>query len=56
MCILSKGFDEGGLLKGVFQCVPPKPGFASVNVAIIALAKSFADQGVKGRVQVNSLS
>jgi NAD(P)-dependent dehydrogenase (short-subunit alcohol dehydrogenase family) len=56
MCILSKGFDEGGLLEGVFECVPPKLGFAAVatvNAAIITLAKAFADKGIKDGVQVN---
>src|SRR6202008_1280891 len=36
----------------------PKPGFAAVaaiNVAIIALAKAFAEQGIKDGVQVNSV-
>jgi 3-oxoacyl-[acyl-carrier protein] reductase len=36
----------------------PKPGFAAVatiNAAIIALAKAFAEQGIKDRVQVNSV-
>ena len=35
----------------------PKPGFAAVatvNAAIIALAKAFAEQGIKDGVQVNS--
>jgi 3-oxoacyl-[acyl-carrier protein] reductase len=34
----------------------PKPGFAAVaaiNAAIIALAKAFAEQGIKDGVQVN---
>src|SRR5262249_34436969 len=37
----------------------PKPGFAAVaaiNAAIIALAKAFAEQGIKDNVQVNSVS
>lgn len=37
----------------------PKPAFAAVatiNAAIIALAKAFAEQGVKDGVQVNSVS
>src|SRR5262249_50090743 len=37
----------------------PKPGFAAVaaiNAAIIALAKAFAEQGIKDSVQVNSVS
>src|SRR5215470_2075560 len=37
----------------------PKPGFAtvaSINAAIIALAKAFAEQGIKDGVQVNSVS
>jgi 3-oxoacyl-[acyl-carrier protein] reductase len=37
----------------------PKPGFAAVaaiNAAIIALAKTFAEQGIKDGVQVNSVS
>ncbi|KAA2243277.1 SDR family oxidoreductase [Chitinophaga agrisoli] len=37
----------------------PKPTFAAVatiNAAIIALAKAFADQGIKDGVQVNSVS
>ncbi len=36
----------------------PKPGFAAVaavNAAIIALAKAFAEQGIKDQVQVNSV-
>lgn len=36
----------------------PKPGFAAVaatNVAITALAKAFAEQGIKDEVQVNSI-
>jgi 3-oxoacyl-[acyl-carrier protein] reductase len=36
----------------------PKPGFAAlatINAAIIALAKAFAEQGVKDGVQVNSV-
>jgi 3-oxoacyl-[acyl-carrier protein] reductase len=36
----------------------PKPGFAAVaaiNAAIIALAKAFAEQGIKDSVQVNSV-
>ena len=36
----------------------PKPGFAAVaavNAAIIALAKAFAEQGIKDEVQVNSV-
>jgi 3-oxoacyl-[acyl-carrier protein] reductase len=36
----------------------PKPGFAAVatiNAAIIALAKAFAEQGTKDGVQVNSV-
>src|SRR6266436_8518640 len=36
----------------------PKPGFAavaSVNAAINALAKAFAEQGIKDGVQVNSV-
>jgi len=37
----------------------PKPGFAAVaaiNAAINALAKAFAEQGIKDGVQVNSVS
>ena len=37
----------------------PKPGFAAVaaiNAAITALAKAFAEQGIKDGVQVNSVS
>jgi len=37
----------------------PKPAFAAVaatNAAIIALAKAFAEQGIKDGVQVNSVS
>ena len=37
----------------------PKPGFAAVaaiNAAINTLAKAFAEQGIKDRVQVNSVS
>jgi 3-oxoacyl-[acyl-carrier protein] reductase len=36
----------------------PKPGFAAVaatNAAIIAVAKAFAEQGIKDGVQVNSI-
>src|ERR1700727_1563439 len=36
----------------------PKPGFAAVaatNAAIIALAKAFAERGIKDGVQVNSV-
>jgi 3-oxoacyl-[acyl-carrier protein] reductase len=36
----------------------PKPGFAAVatiNAAILALAKAFAEQGIKDGVQVNSV-
>ena len=36
----------------------PKPGFAavaSINAAINALAKAFAEQGIKDGVQVNSV-
>jgi 3-oxoacyl-[acyl-carrier protein] reductase len=36
----------------------PKPGFAAVaaiNAAIIAIAKAFAEQGIKDGVQVNSI-
>jgi 3-oxoacyl-[acyl-carrier protein] reductase len=37
----------------------PKPGYAAVaaiNAAINALARAFAEQGIKDRVQVNSVS
>lgn len=37
----------------------PKPAFAAVatiNAAIVALAKAFAEQGIKDGIQVNSLS
>jgi 3-oxoacyl-[acyl-carrier protein] reductase len=37
----------------------PKPGYAavaSINAAINALAKAFAEQGIKDGVQVNSVS
>jgi 3-oxoacyl-[acyl-carrier protein] reductase len=36
----------------------PKPGFgavATINAAIIALAKAFAEQGIKDGIQVNSV-
>jgi 3-oxoacyl-[acyl-carrier protein] reductase len=36
----------------------PKPGFAAVatvNAAIIALAKAFAEQGIQAGIQVNSV-
>lgn len=36
----------------------PKPGFAAVaavNAAIVALAKAFAEQGIKDGIQVNSV-
>ena len=35
MCILSRGFDEGGLLEGVFEWVPPKLGFAAVDADVL---------------------
>ena len=40
------------------SALDPKPGFAAVaaiNAAIIALAKAFAEQGIKDGVQVNSV-
>ena len=40
------------------SALDPKPGFAAVaavNAAIIALAKAFAEQGIKDCVQVNSV-
>ena len=40
------------------SALDPKPGFAAVatiNAAIIALAKAFAEQGIKDGVQVNSI-
>ena len=46
------------LLSGL-AAYDPKPGFAAVaatNAAIIALAKAFAEQGIKDGVQVNSVS
>jgi 3-oxoacyl-[acyl-carrier protein] reductase len=46
------------LLSGL-AAFDPKPGFAAVaatNAAIIALAKAFAEQGIKDGVQVNSVS
>jgi 3-oxoacyl-[acyl-carrier protein] reductase len=33
----------------------PKPAVAAINAAIIALAKAFAEQGIKDGVQVNSV-
>src|SRR6202041_2481343 len=45
------------LLSGL-AAYDPKPGFAAVaavNAAIIALAKAFAEQGIKDGVQVNSV-
>src|SRR6202167_2579008 len=46
----------------VFMCgsasLDPKPGFAAVaatNAAISALAKAFAEQGIKDGIQVNSV-
>jgi 3-oxoacyl-[acyl-carrier protein] reductase len=33
----------------------PKPAIAAINAAIIALAKAFAEQGIKDGVQVNSV-
>ena len=45
------------LISGV-SALDPKPGFAAVaaiNAAIIALAKAFAEQGIKDGVQVNSV-
>jgi 3-oxoacyl-[acyl-carrier protein] reductase len=52
----AKGSVE--LLSGL-AAFDPKPGFAAVaatNAAIIALAKAFAEQGIKDGVQVNSVS
>jgi len=46
------------LLSGL-AAFDPKPGFAAVaatNAAIIAMAKAFAEQGIKDGVQVNSVS
>jgi 3-oxoacyl-[acyl-carrier protein] reductase len=46
------------LLSGL-AAYDPKPGFAAAaatNAAIIALAKAFAEQGIKDGVQVNSVS
>lgn len=46
-------FMSGGAAFG------PKPGFAAVaaiNAATNALAKAFAEQGIKDGVQVNSVS
>jgi 3-oxoacyl-[acyl-carrier protein] reductase len=40
------------------SALDPKPGFAAVaatNAAIIAMAKAFAEQGIKDGVQVNSI-
>ena len=40
------------------SALDPKPGFAAVatiNAAIVALAKAFAEQGIKDGVQVNSV-
>ena len=42
----------------VSAAIDPKPGFAAVaavNAAIIALAKAFAEQGIKDGAQVNSV-
>jgi 3-oxoacyl-[acyl-carrier protein] reductase len=46
------------LLSGL-AAFDPKPGFAAVaatNAAIIALAKAFAEQGIRDGIQVNSVS
>ncbi len=40
------------------QRLHPRPAFAAVatiNAAIIALAKAFAEQGIRDGVQVNSI-
>jgi 3-oxoacyl-[acyl-carrier protein] reductase len=46
------------LLMSGSAALDPKPGFAAVatiNAAIIALAKAFAEQGIKDGIQVNSV-
>jgi NAD(P)-dependent dehydrogenase (short-subunit alcohol dehydrogenase family) len=39
-----------------FSCLTLVAGVAATNAAIIALAKAFAEQGIKDGVQVNSVS
>jgi 3-oxoacyl-[acyl-carrier protein] reductase len=53
-----EGFERIGSLISGSAALDPKPGFAAVaavNAAIIALAKAFAEQGIKDGVQVNSV-
>jgi 3-oxoacyl-[acyl-carrier protein] reductase len=53
-----KGSNGSVVLISGSAALDPKPGFAAVaavNAAIIALAKAFAEQGIKDGVQVNSV-
>lgn len=53
-----KASDGSVVLISGSAALDPKPGFAAVaaiNAAIIALAKAFAEQGIKDGVQVNSV-
>jgi 3-oxoacyl-[acyl-carrier protein] reductase len=51
--------SEGSVVPiSVSAALDPKPGFAAVatiNAAIIALAKAFAEQGIKDGIQVHSV-
>jgi 3-oxoacyl-[acyl-carrier protein] reductase len=53
-----KGSNGSVVFMSGSAALDPKPGFAAVaatNAAIIALAKAFAEQGIKDGVQVNSI-
>ena len=53
-----KAFNGSVVLISGSAALDPKPGFAAVatiNAAIVALAKAFAEQGIKDGVQVNSV-
>ncbi len=53
-----KGSNGSVVLISRSAALDPKPGFAAVaakNAAISALAKAFAEQGIKDGVQVNSV-
>jgi 3-oxoacyl-[acyl-carrier protein] reductase len=53
-----KASDGSVVLISGSAALDPKPGFAAVaaiNAAVIALAKAFAEQGIKDGVQVNSV-
>src|SRR6202789_4038683 len=54
-----KGSNGSAVFMSGSAAFDPKPGFAAVaaiNAAINALAKAFAEQGIKDGVQVNSVS